>query len=200
MASASSKSESELLPLPLAGQSSFHDSVSIDLSRFVTPWTVDSTVGPVEVANLPSDAAQCSIFLMPWEVYIHRGHALEHRFFRWDRNGVNEQFPWDRGDTQDTLAIKVRIPGRSEMKQLNMHDLICYTYKLPISLVVREWSDSYIVHHGGPGLHFDSRLQHLHMQSRSEHSRHAGSKRRRRSDGGRRKLCSVNCQCVSAKA
>ena len=130
----------------------------------------------------------------------HCGHALEHRFFRWDRNGVNEQFPWDRGDTQDSLAIKVRIPGRSEMKQLNVHDLICYTYKLPISLVGREWSDSYLVHHGGPGLHFDSRLQHLHMQSRSEHSRHAGSKRRRRSDGGRRKLCSVNCPCVSAKA
>lgn len=168
------KPDVELLALPSPEQSSFYVSCCIDWPGFVTPWTVSSTIGPVEVAGLPSNAAQCSIFLMQWEVYIHRIHALEHRLFRWEPSGLEEQFPWDRGDTQDSLAIKVRIAGRREMKQVHVHDLTCFTYKIPLDLAGHEWSTQLLVHHGGPGLHFDSRVQHLHMQRRSFHSRQAG--------------------------
>ena len=168
MASSSStfdKSNSDILPVPSLEQSSFHSSCRIDWTRFVEPWTVDSAVGPVQIANLPPNAAQCSIFLLPWEVYIHRGHALEHRFFRWEKAGLCEQIPWDRGDTQDSLAIKVRVPNRSEMKQLNVHDLVGYSYKVPTALAGNEWTHGYLIHHGGAGLHYDSRVQHLHMES-----------------------------------
>jgi hypothetical protein len=178
-------------------------------ANFCNPEYLETNLGNMHVASVHPDVAAFSIFLLPCEPYIHFGHALDCRFFRLLEYGagVEELRPYQRADSQGSLSLQGRKAGNlSEFKQMELHDIICFTYKRPIgfgdpSLL---WSGNFVADHRGPGEHQDSRALHVHVMYKGPHQQGAGQlggkgQKKRVSMEPKEICCSLNCPCVERR-